>query len=115
MHSVIVNGEGNVMEVVYASGRKVTYRPHNCSRVIGECEYMLSRNDGAPERRRSRAVMSGGVREGMLFDDRGFIMVESRITFDADWVAVRMVRRQPNTTDPRWSVRELVEVIPPKP
>ena len=75
------DASGNMTQVRYASGKSLHYRPHNCARTLGECDYTMLFASGA--KRHFRRV--GTIGEDGLFESRLYRVEDGEVSFREAW------------------------------
>jgi hypothetical protein len=111
--SMVTDNQGLVIEHSYPSGTKFTFEPHNCMRVVGDCEYSFTNPNGAVYKRKYHSEMVDGALHIQVMNDSEFVLREHRITFDDDGLALVGTdgREDPNADV---FIRKLLGVIYPK-
>ncbi|KMW58628.1 hypothetical protein AIOL_003606 [Candidatus Rhodobacter oscarellae] len=77
-----LDAQGNFLRWVNAEGFQIRYRPHDCTRTIGKCQYTELHSDGLRER---RVRVTKATRNGFSFkeyDGRGKFMFGGTIKID---------------------------------
>ncbi|WP_209079553.1 hypothetical protein [Shimia sp. R9_3] len=75
--------DGNYRKWVRADGFEIKYRPHDCTRTLGQCTYKEVHSDG---RRKKRTRVTEATKNGLAFkeyDESGAFLFGGRIALDA--------------------------------
>lgn len=80
------NADGRMISLTRPGGRKITYTPHNCFRVVGECRYTATRDTGETRDlgRRQEPTKDGFTFQNFRVVEGGdeVIVAEGRVSLD---------------------------------
>ncbi|WP_371225299.1 hypothetical protein [Roseovarius sp. 2305UL8-3] len=108
--TLVFDGQGLAKEAVYPSGLKLIYEPHNCFRVIGDCNYDFIHPNGNVYKRKYRSEFVDGVLTGQKVDESGFVLETFKMTFSSDGMLESYLYRRPTSAE---GVTKLISVIDP--
>lgn len=66
--STYLDKDGNQVRWVHESGFEIRYKPHDCTRTLGRCQYTQRDSNGAQE---TRLRITKATRNGIKFDEYG--------------------------------------------
>ncbi|WP_136439388.1 hypothetical protein [Pacificoceanicola onchidii] len=89
-HTIFADIMGNVTSLEYQPGRYETYTPHNCSRVLGHCEYTFTNIKGREFKRVTESQIQGDWLIEIVKSESGTELWTTRRQFSKDGFLQRL-------------------------
>jgi hypothetical protein len=113
-YTLIFDNLGRTTEKRYASGRRVLFEPHNCTRVVGDCSYEMTSVNGDTYKRKISSELLDGVLHAKQMNESGFVLKSSKHSYGIHGALEFWEEKDETKPDEGKSVYKLLAVIPPK-